>query len=1119
MHRTILGVLLSAGAMLAQTTGQATIIGNITDSTGAVMAGAKVVVVSTERQFNYNATSNGEGYYILPYLQPGVYNMTVESPGFKRYVRNGIELRAAEQPRLDVRLEVGNVTESVEVTGAAPLLETETSVGGGLLDGETITKIPVVQKLTFRILPYLPGTQVINGLHIGGQRERAMGYALDGLGAKEPVTGAVGSTNRVVTSSIDAMSEVKAYTNGLPAEFGHSAGGQLAAIFKSGANAFHGSLEDRYINKKLLHRNYFDILRPTQPFTYHEISAVLSGPVLIPKLYNGKDKTFWLFGIARHHEKASETGINDVPSQEMLNGDFNFGGLGNQIYDPATMRQVNGAWTSDPFPNRTVPKARFDPAIVNFLGRSPFTPANAAGFTDRLGPHQNIVIPTTYRSYRTRFDIKVDHSFSGNHKIFGRYSQSHHTAFRDRWVYEANWRLIDGNAIRFPIDQPNLVISDTITLSPTLINEFRFGTNRRKTTRDPESVGQGWAKQLGIPNVSDETFPEFRGTNTYNNALFFRTGPGGRSSEVWEDFTIQDNLTKVLGKHTIKGGYELMRTRYNLLAEALPSGRYYMSGTELPFSPAQSSGHDFANLLLGTVQRAEYTKAMASWLPRWWGHSLYVQDDFKPFRGLTVNLGLRWTYESPFNTKYNQHSQFDPTAIDSITRRAGAIVHGTGPLAKKDLNNFQPRIGLAWNFRPKMVLRSNFGMMTQDLFVTNLSQQFEEYFATASLQSPVGDPRPTFRLSQGPPSFAFNVSPDGSVPFIGTNFGGRNASWLDPNLRMPYIMNWATGVQWEFMTNLLTEVQYQGNAGVGLLNNWDINVVPLNVSNDFNTLDNIRRNYQNFRPYPQFGSIQNYSNYGHNTYHSVTGRIERRYKNGLFMNAFFTFSKSLTDSEGDGGVSGVTFYNRRLEKSRASYDISKRFVAVAIYEMPYGKGRKHTPRNKFMNGLLGGWDLMVSQTIMSGPPITVNFSNPNGVYLPGQLRPNQIAPNNQAVTQNWDIGANRFPTTAQNRYLNPEAFAYPANFTAGSLGRNTLESPGMIWMQTSLSKEFPIYERLKFIIRWDMNNPYKRNNFGDPNRTYNVNNQGPFGRFGGDRGSFGDIGGRLHSFLVARLEW
>ncbi|MFN7921795.1 MAG: carboxypeptidase regulatory-like domain-containing protein [Bryobacteraceae bacterium] len=1104
---------------LAQTTGQATIVGNVTDSTGAVIPGAKITVVSTERQFTYNATSNGEGYYVVPYLQPGKYNVTVESQGFKRAVRNGIELRTNEQPRIDVALEVGNVAESVEVSSAAPLLETETSVAGGVIEGETIVKIPVIQKLTFRILPYLPDTQVLNGLHVNGQRERSMGYALDGLGAKEPVTGAVGTTNRVVTSSIDAVSEVKVYASGMPAEFGHSAGGQLSVVFRSGTNQFHGSLEDRYINKKLLHRNYFDILRPTQPFTYHELSAVVNGPVFIPKIYNGKDKTFWLFGFARHHEKASETFLGDVPSAAMLGGDFNFGGIGLPIYDPATTRQnAAGAWIRDPFAGNIVPRARFDTVANNFLAKNPFTPANAPGTLDRFGPHQNLVDATVYRSYRTRFDIKLDHQFSSNHKIFGRYSQSHHTSFRDRWVNEAAWRLIDPNAIPFPIDQPNIVVSDTYTISPTLINEFRVGMNRRKTTRDPASANGDWAKQLGIPGVPADSFPEFRGAG---GGKYYRTGPGGVSSEVWEDFVVQNNLTKVLGKHTLKGGYEMLRTRYNILAEALPSGIYNLAGTEQPFGASGTSGNDFANLLLGYVGSAQFTRAVATWLPRWTSQAWYIQDDFKPVKNLTFNIGLRWSYESPFSTKYGQQSQFDPTARDPITGRLGAIVHRSGALAKRDLNNFQPRLGMAWNFRPKLVFRSSWGVMAQDVFVTGLNQNFEEYFATANLQAPVGDPRQAFRLSQGPGPVAFNLAQDGSVPFIGTNFSARTASWIDPNLRIPYIMNWSGGVQWEFLNNLLLEVSYKGSRGVKLFNAWDINTVPLNISNDYATLDNIRRNYQNFRPYPQFGAITHYSNYGDNTYNGATVRIERRNRNGLYVNGFYTWSKAITNADGDGGTGGVTFYNRALEKARANYDISHRFVGMFIYELPYGKGRKYSASG-FKNHLLGGWDLTFAQFFQSGPPITVNFSgapNATTVWLPMSQRPNQILSNDQAVTQNWSIGPNRFPTTLQNPYLRAEAFAYPAAFTTGSLGRNTLTSPGLIWAQVSLSKEWQIFERARFQIRWDMNNPYKRNNFADPNRNYNAGSLPTFGRFGGDRGSFGDIGGRLHSFLVARLEW
>ena len=1121
--------LLAVFAAWAQTTGLSTIVGTITDSTGAVIPGAKVNVTNIETSFHFEAVSNQEGYYYVPYLRPGTYNLSVEAQGFKKQVQNGIEIRTNESPKIDIKLDVGSVAESVEVRAITPLLETETTVAGGVIDGQTVVKIPILQKLTFRILPYLPGTQVVNGLHLNGARERAMAYQLDGLSAKEPVSGNVGTTNRVVTSSIDAISEVKAYATGMPAEFGHSAGGALSVLFRSGTNAFHGSLEDRYLNNTLLHRDYFDTLKPP-PETYHELSAVLSGPVIIPKIYNGKDKTFWLFGFSRHHEKASETFTGDVPSPDMLAGNFNFFNpagqqIGNTIYDPATMQLSNGNWTSSPFPGNVVPRNRFDQVANNFLSHNPFNPANTTpGFVDKLGPHQNLVVPTRYRSYRTRFDIKFDHQFSSAHKIFARYSQSHHTSYRDRFTSELAWRLVDGNAVPFPIDQPNAVVSDTYTISPSLISEFRVGFNRRKTTKNPDASNQNWAQQLGIPGVGPVSFPQF---NNQGGTPYYRIGPGGISSEVWEDMSAQENITKVLGRHTIKGGYEILRTRYNSLAEALPSGRYNMYGTEIPFAPATTSGNDFADFLLGSVGQAQFTQALATWLPRWWSHGLYIQDDFKPTRQLTLNFGLRWSYETPYTTKYGQQSEFDPTARDPITGRLGAIVHRPGSLSASYWKNFQPRVGLAWNFRPHFVFRSNFGLITQDLFMTSLNQNFEEYFATASVQSPVGDPRPAFRLSQGPGPIQFNILPDGSTPFVGTNFSSRNASYIDPHVRPPYIMNWSGGFQWEITNEIVMETIYQGSAGVGLLNNWDINVLPLNVASDYATLDNIRRNYQNFKPYPQFGSIQLYSNFGHNTYHSATVRVERRYRNGLLANGFYTWSKNITEADADGSASGVTYYNRRLEKARANFDISHRFVGTFIYELPFGKGRRWGNHGGVSDAILGGWEMMYSQTLQSGPPITVTFAGapptPAGglpyVWLPGQLRPNQILPNDQAVTQGWNIGPNRLPTAAQNPYLNAAAFAYPAPFTPGTLGRNTLTSPGLVWAQTSLSKTWRLRERMKFQIRWDVNNPYKRIAFSDPIRAYNIATLSTFGRFTGTRGSFSDVGGRTYSTLVGRIEW
>jgi hypothetical protein len=948
-----------------------------------------------------------------------------------------------------------------------------------------------------------------------GQRQRSLGYTIDGVSGKEPVRGAVYHVDRTLSTSTDALQEVKLITTGMPAEFGHSGSGVITAVFKSGTNELHGAAEDRWFNSTMMHRRYFDTLKPVG-LTYHEISVLGSGPVYLPKIYNGKDRTFWLFSYQRHHEKASETSIVNTPSLEMLGGDFSFGGMGLPIYDPLSTRQdASGAWVRDPFPGNRIPQARFDPVARNFLSYEPFVPPNNAGVMTTTGPVQNLFTPSRYRSFRSRWDAKIDHQFSPMHKIYGRYSHNRHRRWSKRPSAMIQWDLLNGEIVETPTDMINIVVSDMYTLSPTLINEMRIGGNRRHYTRNPESLGQDWAGTLGIPNTNAETFPDFR--NSGGSTFYDNMGPGGKAQEVGEDITFQENLTKIAGRHTIKMGYELVRTRFNSLTESLPSGQYRMGGTGYPFTP--NTGNDFAALLLGSVARADFTNTMASWLPRWWQHGLYIQDDFKPVRGLTLNLGLRWSYESPYNTKYGQQSQFDPNAVDPITGRKGAIVHPKSSLASRDFNNFQPRLGLAWSFKPNWVFRSSFSVMTIDLMMNGINQNFEEYFATASIQPLPGDPRIAFQLSQGPPNIPFQVAPDGSVPFIGTNYSGRNASWYDPNMRMPYLMTWSAGLQYQFASTWLADINYQGSAGVGLLNNWDINAIPLDVSNNTDVLDQIFQATQNYKPYTQFGSIQHYSNYGHNTYHGITFRTEKRYSAGLTLNAFYTFSKALDDSNGDGGVSGVTYYNRALEKGRSDYDVNHRFVGLMTYELPFGKGRPYMNGGGWRNAMLGGWDLTFIQSMQSGPPLTVLFAGSPYRYLPGTRRPIQTMPNDQAKTPDWDIGPDRFPTSAQNPYLNHGAYQYPAAYQAGTLGRNTISAPGIVWAQGSLSKQFPITERAKFILRWDVNNIFKNPGFSPPNSSWDVRNPATFGRISSTRANFDTIGSRFHNVLVLRLEW
>jgi hypothetical protein len=477
---------------------------------------------------------------------------------------------------------------------------------------------------------------------------------------------------------------------------------------KSGTNQFHGSLEDRYLNGRLVHRQYFEQLKrcqasafsntiiPCNPFTYHEMGATAGGRVVLPKLYNGKDKTFFFAGFQRHHEKVTETFIGNVPSPEMYAGDFTFGGRGFPIYDAATTKFVDGAWVRDPFPGNMVPQNRVDPVIRNILARNPWKAQNDPGTLTPNGPINNLVVPTKGRYYITRWDGKIDHQFSSANKVFGRYSQNRVRTL-GRVSNELLWSLVD--PVYVPLtDLHNLVVSDTHSFSPTLINEARFGWNARNQTNSPPTQGGDWARQLGIPNVSPETFPDIR--NTGGNR-YYNLGPGGFSQRRAADFSFQENVTKVVSTHTLKFGYEVIRTSYDSLVETFPSGRYSLGGTDFPFRV--NTGNQFANFLLGHVAVATFTQAQARWRPLWWAHALYAQDDYKPIRNLTINLGLRWSYESPFQTTGGKQSQFDPNATDPLTRRRGAIVHAPGALARKDLNNFQPRIGVAYNFHLEMV--------------------------------------------------------------------------------------------------------------------------------------------------------------------------------------------------------------------------------------------------------------------------------------------------------------------------------------------------------------------------------------------------------------------------------
>ena len=1114
MRAVVVAFIVFTVTLLAQApTGN--IVGRVTDSTGSMMPGVEVVALNPAKNIQTRATTDSQGMYRFLYLDPAAYVVTFTYPGFRSLQRSGIELRSNETLSLDCELSVGEVVERVEVTGAAPLLEAVTSTTGTVILGKQMNTLPNTQRKVWQLIYLMPGATGMNGYHISGQRDRGFAYTMDGLSGLEPVRGGI-DNNRVVSTSQDAIEEVKLVTTVLPAEFGHSAGGMLSATYKSGTNQLHMLAEDRYVNNSLKHRDFFQLERAITPFIYHELSGLVSGPVYLPKVYDGRNKTFFLYGWVRHHEKNDQQLFADVPTLDMLNGDFSFNGLGYPVYDPATTRKdAAGKWIRDPFPRNQIPKGRFDPVITKFLGYQPWKAPNnlgGTGYIDRVGPHQNYGGYNHKTSYRTRWDTKVDHNFSEKDRMFGRYSQS-----RNRGVVNnigLTWQLIDGGFVETPSDQINAVFSETHIFHANLINEVRLGTNHRKQSRTPGGYNEDWGGQLGIPGISPVSFPGF--FNSTGAAFYGAAMPGGASYEVTESYTLQDNLTSVRGGHTLKVGYEAMLTRANTMAASLPAGTYRFGGTDMPFTP--NTGNDFAGFLLGSVMRADFNTTLATWLPRWYGHAAYLQDDWRVTTRLTLNLGLRWSYESPFRTKYDQQSQFDPNAIDPVSGLRGAITHPQAALARRDLRNFQPRAGAAYRLSNKMALRAGFGLSTMDLFVTALDQNFEEYFTSVTRQSPSGDPTPVFFISKGPGPVNYDVLPNGTSPFQGVNYSARTATWYDPGMRAPYSMNWNATWQYEFAPTWLLDMSYQGSAAVGLLNSWDINAIPLDVSSDRATLDRIYQNTQAYKPFTNFGSVRLWSNFGHSTYHSATAKVEKRFSRGLTLDSFYTKSRAIAEADDDSAASGVTYYNRSLEKGRTNFDVSNRWVTHALYELPVGRGRRWMNRGGVFDYVLGGWNIAVIQTFQSGTPVSFTMGGSPNRYLPGAQRPIQTMSNSDIIVQDYQLG-DRFDNNLKNPMWNIKGFVYPAAYTSGTVGRNTIEGPAVNWTQTSVAKNFKFKERYNLDVRFDAQNIFKTPNYKNPNSVVNLSNPSAFGKPTATVSGIDSLGGRFVGYFQVKLSF
>jgi len=1134
MDRRVLAVLLLTVALFlgAPAFGQdtAALSGRVSDPSGAVVVGAQVTAVNAGTNAESTTVTNEEGLYRIPALRPGTYKVTVTAAGFKRFLRDNVDLRVGVTLPINANLEVGAVADTVEVTSATPLLETESSATGTIVQGDFFYRMPLFQRGAKRIMDLTPGVTVagfgyggdMGGYQINGESSDRIGYFEDGIYGVKP-TG--GWTTDTIQNTID---EIKVITTVLPAEYGHSAGGAITIVKKGGTNLLHGLASDLFRERPMQHRRFMQIQTFAQAGTqlhFHQPDANISGPVYIPKLYDGRNRTFFMAAGQWLVERQGEQITYSVPTAAELDGDFNFAGhpsnvLINPIFDPRTTVNTNGVWSRQPYAGNLIPKSQWDPVATKFLATSIWQKPSQTGSYGSTGMSGNLIANRQKTVDFMNYTVRIDHQVTSKLKTFVNWSFN----TKDSWTPDMSILNLafDSSARTTREVETTTGFGATYVLAPTLVSESRLSYYRYRSDATWPGFGTDYGKLLGIPNIGVGSMPSVTGIPNVGNP----------SVDVQETINLKEDVSKLSGRHAFKMGYDLMRLRRNNYTITNNAGSFSLMGTGNINANGSSvpnpGGNNLTQLMTGAVSSFNVSVNLLSSLPRNWIHGLYFQDDWKIRPTLTLNLGVRWQVQSTMNNKYGQQSSFDPTAPDNTAIGSLGVITHPGQLYDKDWNNFQPRIGLAWTARPNLVIRTGFALSTvDDRLPSPPTNEFGSI--TARIDTPSGDFTRRFQLSQGPtlPLVWPVTRADGSIPFSGTVYSGRGANWVDPHRRVPYSMNWNFSIQRSLSRNYLLEANYAGNRSVKGYENWEINQWSYAWGDNLRTTNptlfsTMEGNTQPYRPFTNFGGITYQTNGSYSIYHSGTIKLEKRFSYGLSFLTYYTFGKSIA------GSTGSRYLDRSFDRARSSFDRKHQYTGSMNYEIPVGKGRKWLNRGGVWNGIFGGYDMVFVYRISSGNPLTFGMSGSSFKYMPGIVATRSGRPNSTGdaahLRDNWqDFGGDRFTRANQNKMIQSmDYFTYPAAYTMGNVGARTMDSQRFIDNQFSTSKEFKFKERYTVQLRYDFQNPFKWYNLSTPNTTVNFVDKTQFGSIStstADEATTASGGGQPLMNLTIAFRW
>ncbi len=1034
---------------------RAVVVGTVTDASGSAVPGAAVLIRSVETNAETKLATDERGYYASGPLRPGRHAVTVQAAGFKTWTRE-VLLDVNQRAQVDAALEVGELAEKIVVSGTAALLETQSATLGNVRTEAAIRNLPLNGRNFIQLVWLAPGVQpgntsnLTNGARgnqsasVNGARGSNNSFLIDGIYNKE------NSVNgNMLLPSPDAIEEFKVQTSVTDAQFGHSGGGVINAAIKSGTNELHGSAFEFLRNSALDAKNTFDRAdKPIPPFRLNQFGGTIGGPVALPRIYNGRDRTFFFGDYQGWRQRKSATYTTTVPVNALREGDFS--GFPNQIFDPLTIHPdpASSGRIRDQFPGNRIPASRINPVSQKLvqLYPQPMLP----GLTNNIVT--NPPVPFTV----DQFDSRVDHRFSGADSIFARYSFQDIQRVTPSYFPAPAVGAGPGNPVTAGDRAQQLALGWTHSITPAALNELRLGYSRLAQNSAPFTRGTYLANQLGIPGVNVSEL--LSAMPSIYVSSFAGLGEAGFVPlvKINNNFQYSDTVMLTRGIHSLRFGAEVLRRQINTFDAGNPLGSFSFNGqfTNRGIGVATSgTGTAMADLLLGAPGSVTYTVIHGLTGDRRTEYGFFVQDDIRLSARLTLNLGLRYDLYTPNVEVADRMANFVPELGDIFPAKSQQV-HGTRATVVTDKNNWAPRFGLAWRPASKTAVRAGYGVFysSEDVggdprlaanppFVGN--PQFNADYANFAAARKISDGLPAERPTSIPTKGGAAKNPIRYRPY---------------NNRTPYMQQWNINVQRELPSNTLVSAAYVGAKGTKLATFFDLNqAVPGPGQVDTR------------RPWPDFGGYANdIGNFGNSIYHSLQLSLEKRLSHGLMFLTSYTWGHSIDMTSQPTGNTGMqNVRNMRAERGNSDYDMRHRWVMSWSYELPFFK------QGKLARTLLGGWQLNGIEYINTGLPFTPTMAgNLNTLNGTGTQRPDRVGSGVLAAGQR-----------NATRWFDASAFKTPAPYTFGNAGRNILFGPRQVNFDLSLFKNFVFSENGKRFLQFraEVFNAFNTPQLNNPN--------------------------------------